>query len=238
MRLAVHQPNYAPWCGYFAKIRHCDIFVFLDDAQMPGGQSYVYRTQMRGREEPTWLSVPTRFSLGDSILDVRFADMRWAQKHLRTFRTQYGRCSCFLEVMAVLEPIYSDPGERLAPFNERLIRAVADYLGLSNRFERSGALGAHGSSDSRLISLAQMLHADTYVSGPGGQKYQDAMAFAAAGIRLEVRSYIPVPYPQIHGEFQDGLTILDALFHLGRKTVDLLVYPELDESSGRVMVSA
>jgi hypothetical protein len=226
MRYGVHQPNYAPWCGYFAKIRQCDVFIFLDDAQMPGGQSYVYRTPIRGPDKPRWLSVPSRFTLGDSILHVTFADPRWAKKHLNTFRAEYARCAFFREVMALLEPLYSDVGDRLAPFNARLIRAVCEYIGLSCRFERSSVLQPRGDSDRRLISLGEILHADTYVSGHGGQKYQDPSAFAAAGIRLELRSYKPIPYRQVHGEFQGGLTILDALFHLGRKTLDLLVYTE------------
>ena len=32
-KVAIHQPNYLPWLGYFAKIKKCDIFVFLDDVQ-------------------------------------------------------------------------------------------------------------------------------------------------------------------------------------------------------------
>jgi hypothetical protein len=50
----------------------------------------------------------------------------------------------------------------------------------------------------------------------------------AAGVELAVRSYVPVAYPQIHGEFIPGLTILDALFHLGKRTNDLLEYQAVE----------
>ncbi|MCS7151846.1 MAG: WbqC family protein, partial [Endomicrobia bacterium] len=33
MKVAIHQPQYLPWSGYFNKILQCDIFVFLDDVQ-------------------------------------------------------------------------------------------------------------------------------------------------------------------------------------------------------------
>jgi len=223
MRLAIHQPNYAPWCGYFAKMKQSDILVFLDDAQMPGKQSYVYRTRIRkDRDNPQWLSVPTRFSLGDPIKDVMFADPEWALVHMRKLRAVYARCPYFREVLALLEPVYHDPGEYLSLFNQTMIREIADYLGLKCRFEISSQLRPEGKSDDRLISLARILGADTYVSGKGGQSYQNPDKFRAAGIKLEIRCYVPIPYDQVQGEFLPGLSILDALFHLGRRTIDLL----------------
>lgn len=225
VRLAIHQPNYAPWCGYFAKLRNCDVFVFLDDAQMPGGQSYVYRTQIRGRQGPQWLSAPTRFHLGAAIRDVQFADPKWTRKHIGALRAVYGQCPYFKEVFSLLEPIYADPGQRLATFNQRLIRTVAAYLDLACRFESSADLRPEGDSDDRLISLARLLGAGEYISGKGGQNYQDPAKFAAAGIKLTVRVYTAVPYRQVHGDFVPNLSILDALFHLGKETLRVLDYP-------------
>ena len=54
---------------------------------------------------------------------------------------------------------------------------------------------------------------------------QDAELFKTACIELEVRIYSPVQYPQIHGDFVPGLSILDAVFHFGPRTRGLLQYP-------------
>ena len=37
--MAMHQPNYVPWLGYFHKLASCDSFVHLDTVQFPRGQS-------------------------------------------------------------------------------------------------------------------------------------------------------------------------------------------------------
>jgi len=224
MRIAIHQPNYIPWCGYFAKMRSCDVFVFLDDAEISTSQSYVYRSKVRNETGPLWLSVPTRRKLHDLILGVRFADSKWSQKHLNKLHAFYHKCFYFDEVYAFLAPIYQETGDTLADFNVRMIRKIADYLGLGCRFERSSFLMADGLRDDRHISLARIIGANTYLSGKGGQNYQDPAKFAEAGIELDVRTYTPIPYKQIHGDFIAGLSILDALFHLGRDTIQILEY--------------
>jgi WbqC-like protein family len=225
LKLAVHQPNYAPWCGYFAKIRACDVFVFLDDAEISTGQSYVYRTRVRNEAGPLWLSVPTHRALHERIEEVRFAEPKWAVKHLNKLYALYRLAPCFREVFDLLEPLFRAPGEKLAEFNIGLIRSISEFLGVSCRWERASSFGIHATRDDRHIALAKSLGADVYLSGKGGQKYQDAALFEAAEIRLEVREYSPVAYAQVHGgSFEPGLSIVDALFNLGRKAAELLQY--------------
>jgi len=224
LRIAIHQPNYAPWCGYFTKIKCADVFIFLDDASMPGGQSYVYRTRVRNGNEAKWLSVPTSFSMGDRILDVRPALPKWQEKHMGTLRAVYGRSPFFKEAFAKIEPVYTAPTTHLASFNMALIRAVAEYLELETRFVVASDLKVDAMGDDRLIKLVGMAGGNVYLSGKGGENYQDPEKFAKAGIELCVREYRPVPYPQGTSQFLGGLSILDAIFNLGRGARDVLCY--------------
>lgn len=52
MKLAVHQPNYLPWPGYFSKIAQCDIFVILDTVQFPRGSSVANRNLIKTPDGP------------------------------------------------------------------------------------------------------------------------------------------------------------------------------------------
>lgn len=231
VRVAIHQPNYAPWCGFFAKLRAADVLILLDDAQLPRGRSYVARTQVLGATGPQWLTIPVAHGGTDpaeglrSIAQARIADASWAQRHLRTLRARYGRSPFFAEVFARIAPLYETAGPELAPFNERLLRTLADYLGLQRQILRASDLGCPGRGDARLVALVQAVGGATYVSGPSGPTYQAAEKFHAAGLQLTIHNYVPVPYPQ--GQpFVAGLSVLDALFRCGRAAVDLLYYPE------------
>lgn len=230
LRIGIHQPNYAPWLGYFAKMASVDAFIFLDDCQMPIGRSYVSRVQVRGREGAEWMSVPVQRVCGESINTVRFAEAVWPRKHLGKLQANYGRCRFFDSVMETLRPIYEDPGEHLAAFNVRLIRALAGYVGLSPRFYLASELGTDRTSTQRLIDLVQRVAGTTYVSGSGGVNYQDPAAFKEAGLELDIRTYHPVPYRQ-QGDFLPGLSLLDALFHVGPEARALLSYVPLSPSA-------
>src|SRR5262245_37855255 len=150
-RIGIHQPNYAPWVGYFAKMASVDAFVFLDNCQMPIGRSYVSRVQVRGREGAEWMTVPIQRAEGQQIGAVRFAEPTWPKKHLGKMMANYARCVWFKSVMEIIRPIYEDPGEFLASFNIRLIRALASYLELTPRFYLASELVSESKGTQRLI---------------------------------------------------------------------------------------
>ena len=223
-RVAIHQPNYAPWCGYFAKMAQADQFVFLDDVQMPGGSSYVHRTRVRSEGGGGWLSIPVRRNFGQLISSVTMADPDWPAGHLRKLWHIYRGCPHYQAVLARLEPVYLAGDTHLASFNIRMIQAIAAILELEAAFVLSSELAVPGTGDDRLIALVRGLGGDTYLSGKGGANYQDPEKFAGAGIELRVNIYQPPEYPQIQGAFVGGLSILDALFHLGPAARSLLRY--------------
>ena len=155
LRVAIHQPNYAPWCGFFAKLKAADVLVLLDDAQMPRGRSYVSRAQVLGPDGPMWLTVPTHHAAHERILDVRLADAGFGRRHLATLRARYGRSPFFAELFPLLEPLYDSAGPWLAEFNERLLHALLGYLGLQRPVVRASTLGCAGRGDERLVALVQ-----------------------------------------------------------------------------------
>jgi GNAT superfamily N-acetyltransferase len=225
MRVAVHQPNYMPWCGFFAKMFACDAFVLFDDTQLPQGRSYVSRAKIaKGKDDEQWLTVPIQKSGRKAIRDVPFAEPGWASAHLRTLHHAYARARYAEEAMDLVRPLYEDPGETLAEFNSRAIETIGRYLGWEGAFHRSSDHPADLLSDRRLAQLVRAVGGTVYVSGAGGQNYQSEDVFAGDGLELEVRTYRPKPYERSGSPFVPGLSILDAVFHLGREARHVLAY--------------
>jgi len=97
-----------------------------------------------------------------------------------------------------------------------LIEHIARRLGLSPTFRVSSELSTEGAGDDRLIEVVRAVSPGAvYLSGVGGRKYQDPDKFVAAGLGFEYSSFAHPSYTQWGADFVPGLSILDALFHVG-----------------------
>ncbi|MGF7174862.1 WbqC family protein [Azospirillum doebereinerae] len=224
MKIAIHQPNYFPWLGYFAKMAQSDVFIFLDDAQLPQGRSYVHRTRILADGGGFWMSAPVRRERLQAIRDVRFAEDGWRRRHRAMLFHTYRQAPFFEPVMALLDPLFSLETDSLSRFNMHAVSRLADYLDIPCRCEVASSYGVTSNSDDRLIDLVRAVGGAVYISGEGGQNYQHIGKFEAAGIELRVCSYKPRPYPQVQNGFVAGLSVLDALFNLGPDARHQLTY--------------
>ena len=104
--MAMHQPNYVPWLGYFHKLADADWFVHLDAVQFPRGQSFAARNRIKTPNGVAWLTVPVSRPHGRdgrvSYGEVGFADAGWRDKHLKTVEMSYRRAPFFDEVFAAV----------------------------------------------------------------------------------------------------------------------------------------
>ena len=216
MILAIHQPNYFPWLGYFRKIAESDIFVFLDDAQYTKN-SYINRVQIAAAEGARWLTVPVSYAFGEAINRVRFARADWRRAHLDTLRGVYAAAPAFKSVWSRIGELYASlPDENLARANGAAIAAIAGELGLKCQFRFASELGVDGRADARLAAIGRAVApGGTYLSGKGGEKYQSEATFAAAGLALRYTDFVHPVYDQGRRPFVAGLSVLDAVFHLG-----------------------
>ena len=228
MIVAIHQPNYLPWLGYFYKIARADVFVFLDDVQFSKG-SYTNRVRILASVGGKWLTIPITVSMGQAVCEVSFASPDWRKGHADTLRGAYSAAPAFFAVWPkVREAILGADGDDLAEVNIRLVTFLAERLGLRCQFRRSSELHLQSVSDDRLVQIAaQVAPGGTYLSGKGGAKYQDPEKFHRAGLGFEYANYSPLAYHQIARaglfDFVPGLSILDAVFHLGwSRTADLI----------------
>lgn len=219
--VAIHQPNFMPWLGYFWKIARADIFVFLDDVQY-SKNGYINRVRILGSAGPRWLTVPVSVRFGDTIAAARPSQPDWPQRHRDMLSQCYRRAPHFRDLWPEVEALYANaPDANLAAINRFCIERLAVALGLSCRYLASSTLDTGAAtSDERLVRIMQAIApGGTYLSGRSGSTYQDERKFRDAGVRLVYTDFIHPAYAQGAGDFVSGLSILDALFHCGCDTV-------------------
>lgn len=216
--VAIHQPNFYPWLGWFHKLARADVFVLLDDAEFSRG-SWINRTRLLVNGEPTWTTAPVvRSSSGTQpIEETRIAEATpWRVKMLKTLENSYGPRPGFDEVYPVLRELVTNASDRLAIYNEQALIGVAEGLRLpTSRFVRSSVLRCKARATERLVELVTAVGGTTYLSGGGAGGYQEEKYFHEAGIELVYAGFAARAYPQRAKQFVPGLSVIDALMNVG-----------------------
>jgi hypothetical protein len=131
MKIAIHQPHYLPWLGYFAKWAAADLFVFLDTVQYEKN-GWQNRNRIKTREGPRWLTVPVRAKLGTPIRDVLVdSSQNWRVRHLAAIENAYGGAQEWRRLREELHTFYGRAWDHLAPAATASAEWLAGKLGLA-----------------------------------------------------------------------------------------------------------
>lgn len=227
--VAIHQPNFFPWLGYFDKIRRADRFVFLDDAQFPKtGGVWSNRVKILQQGKARWLTAPIdRAYTGVRKIDeMRFsAQEDWREKTLKTLHAAYGRAAFFETTLALLAPLVAYQDDDLAAYNIHAITVLCTALGLDTmKLMRSSTFNSDAVGTERLIALTRAVGGTAYLCGGGAEGYQEDALFAAGGVELVYQNFRSASYPQAGtAEFVPGLSVIDALMYMGPDAVAALL---------------
>jgi hypothetical protein len=219
--VAIHQPNFFPWSGYFDKIRRADVFILLDDAQyQKTGGSWSNRVKVLINGEGRWLTAPVDRSFRGTrrVNEMVFSGKEdWRGKVLKTLVSAYKRAPCFDEAYSIIEPLVQNPEANVAEYNIHAIKALAAELGYPlSSLVRSSDLPTEFSATERLIELTKSVGGDRYLCGGGANGYQEDDAFQHAGIGLAYQNFLHPTYPQFGREdCVVGLSIVDGLMNRG-----------------------
>jgi len=223
--LAVLQPGYLPWLGFFDQLQRSDCFIFYDDVQYDKN-GWRNRNRIKSPTgEPHWLTVPVHVhNLAQRLIDTEIDNRQpWARKHIRTIRQFYARAPHLKRYVPELEELLlGTTWERLCDLDLAVVKLLAGWLGLKRDTMRSSELPVDGDRSERLVNFCLHVGADRYLSGNAAQSYLDVESFARRGIKVEWQDYKHSTYPQQHGAFVPYLSALDLLLNCGDDSAKLI----------------
>lgn len=224
-KVAILQSNYIPWKGYFDMIAAVDEFILYDEVQFTKND-WRNRNQIKTQHGVQWLSIPVGQDINRLICEVELKDKRWQSKHWSTLCHCYKRAPHFETVASKLEPLYLQREyTHLSQLNRIFIEFVCEQIGIKTKISNSWDYTLFGGQTERLANLCEQVGAEEYISGPSARNYLDESVFADRGLKLSWFEYGDYPdYPQLWGEFQHGVSILDLLFNCGKDASRYMKY--------------
>jgi hypothetical protein len=203
--IAVMQPYFIPYAGYFRLFAASDLFVIYDCVQFPR-RGWVHRNRLVDQSgNLSWLTLPLEKAPRDILIrDLRFSPDAAAliRQRVRPFglAAQHGS-----EALRSMIDILLDPREHPVDYIARLLECAVACLGLPWNVIRSSSLNLPDSlrGQDRILEIARRLGARRYVNPPGGRSLYDPAAFADAGIELRFLPEYSGPASSILARFMD-----------------------------------
>lgn len=213
MRVAIMQPYFFPYIGYFQLIGAVDLFIVYDNIKYTK-KGWINRNRMLKDGSDVMFSLPLKS--GSDSLDVRdraLAEDFNRRKLLNQLRGAYERAPHFTDVFPLIEQVVLHQDSNLFRYLRHALRCTCDRLRIETPIHVSSSIDIdHGlKSQEKVIALCRAVGATTYVNAIGGQELYDRHAFRNERLDLRFIRSKPVEYLQFGNAFVPWLSIIDVL---------------------------
>jgi hypothetical protein len=221
MKVAMMQPTFLPWQGFFELIVKSDLFIFLDDFQF-SVQSYHQRNRLFvNRGEVAWQTVPVQKAASfKAPLNQTWVNEStpWRLKMWKCIQHNYSKALHYKEIAPYVEEWIMASQRSLAGLNMAFIRMCCQLMAFTPEFRLSSQRPSGSQRSERVLELLRYAQADHYYCARGAFAYmRDDGVFPVSDIEVLFQDFKPEPYEQVGspGIFVPSLSILDALMNLG-----------------------
>ena len=227
MKLAVMQPYFFPYLGYFQLIANVDVFVVYDDVKYTK-RGWINRNRILLNNQIKTISLPIAKASDYKLILERQLAEHWPKQKLKILsqlKQQYQKSPYFEDVMVVVSKALNYDTNSLFEFNFNLLKSMCDLLEVNTQIISSSSVEntSHLKAENKLYSLCAALNADVYINPVGGQSLYSKHAFQERSIELQFIEMDTANILSKLPEEQRSLSILHILFSLGvTKTKQLL----------------
>jgi hypothetical protein len=224
--IAIMQPTFMPWIGYFGLIDSVDQFVFLDNVQFDK-RSWQQRNKIKTPNGPQWISVPvsSKGKQAQLIKDVQISEggKEFPDKLIRTIEQNYKKAEFFKEYADSILCIIQSNKDYLACLNIELIKFFCHQFSIKTLLSNASDLPVKGKKSALLIDICQHYKIKNYISPLGSQGYiEEEGLFDQAGIDVQYFDYHHPEWKQFYGKFEAYMSVLDLLFHKGPDSMKII----------------
>lgn len=212
-RIAIMQPYFFPYIGYFQLISHVDQFVIYDNIKYTK-KGWINRNRMLGRQGAVTFSLPLMKGSDQSdIVDRAIADDFDAEQMLRRLTAAYIKAPFYADTIELVEQILKYNEQNLFRFLAHSLGKICSFINISTPYIASSSIlsGSSCRGQEPVIAICKALSADEYINPQNGVHLYDADSFRKNSIELKFLFSHAIPYDQGSEKFIENLSIIDVL---------------------------
>lgn len=222
-KIAIMQPYFFPYLGYWQLIDAVDTFVVFDDVNYIK-RGWINRNLIRlSNGETAYIRLPvTKMSQNRLICEHELSDPADAEKTIyKTLEYNYKKRPYYADGLKVVEDAFDTTSLNLADFLLHQIEVVARHLHFDTQIVRSSQLDNDKSlaAQEKIIDIVKLLGGDVYINAIGGKSLYQPERFMNDEIKLMFLDPVLPEYSQGFSNFVPSLSVLDALMNCSQSDV-------------------
>lgn len=220
MILAVNQPYFLPYIGYWQLIHAADLFLIGDDYQYRKG-GWISRNRILVRGRPVWFCVEKKNTGSLQMCNEMYMSQINRRKKLNLLYDAYHKAPYYEEGLRLAEDILDCEETVLSEYLLHSIRTICAYLGITTPIGRTSDYPENSRyrREDRIYDLCRRTGADTYINLIGGTALYDFAEFRERGITLQFLKADQITYRQSGQTFVPNLSILDVIMFNSREEI-------------------
>jgi hypothetical protein len=225
MKLAIMQPYFFPYLGYFSLIKYTDCFILFDSVQFIR-HGWIERNRiLKPSEGWQYIRVPLEKHNRETLISKIQIDNsnEWGKQILRQIEHYKRKAPYYNQVIGLLNQCFSRPHTSIVKLNWVCLKVVCDYLDIKFESEffselQLGIINVNHPGEWAL-RIAESLNATEYVNPAGGQEIFNKKQFDDSHVSLKfLQSRLP-EYKQLRDSFENGLSIIDVMMFNSREEI-------------------
>ena len=231
MKVAIMQPYFMPYIGYFQLIKAVDTFVVYDDVNYIK-KGWINRNNILVNDESFLFTIPLKeASQNKNINQIYIEELpNWKVNFLKTIKLSYKNAPYFQDVFSLIQEIVNQEEHNLAKNIKYSLDKICKYLSIPTKILFSSEIDKNNDlkGQDKIIEICNKLEATKYINTIGGKDLYNKEAFLNNTIELNFISTNPIIYSQFKNDFIPWLSIIDVMmFNSVDKINDFLNQYEL-----------
>ena len=214
MKLAIMQPYFFPYLGYWQLINAVDKFVIYDDVNFIK-KGFINRNNILLNNNSYLFTIPLeKVSQNKLIKDINLIfDKKSKKNFLKTIMLAYQKAPMYSQIFPLLEKIIMEETNDLTEYINFSITEIDKFLDIKTKLYLSSNINKdntlHGKN--KIIDICKNLQATQYINAIGGQKLYSKEDFLKNGIQLNFIKMNDIKYKQFNDKFVPNLSIIDIM---------------------------
>jgi hypothetical protein len=217
MKLAIMQPYFFPYLGYFSLIQNSDRWIVFDEVQFIR-HGWIERNRiLKPGVGWQYISVPLeKHSREQIIKEIRIRNSEdWESKIFRQLEHYKKIAPYYSTIIGFLNKTFELNFESITKLNAYILSETCKYIGVNFNYQIYSEMNLHieqpNSPGDWALNISKAINATEYFNPPGGIEIFDQEAFKSANIKLKFLNINLFDYFQGKRPFEPGLSIIDVM---------------------------